>query len=106
MLRNIEEIHAINRKLTRRLDEVMGSQDPDVELVLALIWFVDIIETPYSNYCKTHVPLLDNWPEIMNNSRLQNILTVSVGTNQHKILTRIFAMLDTTIRTILHVISP
>ncbi|KAF8946066.1 hypothetical protein BGZ47_001391 [Haplosporangium gracile] len=75
MLRNIEEIHAINRKLTRRLDEVMGSQHPDAELVLALIWFVDMIEAPYSNYCRTHVPLLDNWPEIINNSRLQNILT-------------------------------
>lgn len=100
MLRNIEDIHAINRKLTKRLDEVVGSQDPDVELVLALIWFVDIIEAPYSNYCRTHVPLLDNWPEIINNTRLQNILTVSVGTKHRKDIGSGHIMQDATIDTI------
>jgi len=84
MLRNIEEIHAINRKMSRRLDEVMASEDLNRELSAALIWFVDLIEAPYSNYCRTHVPHLDNWPEIINNTRLQNILTVSVGTEQPK----------------------
>ena len=78
MLRSIEEIHAINRRLSRRLDDVMASEDITKELGAALMWFVDIIEAPYSNYCRIHVPQLDSWPEIVNNTRLQNILTVSV----------------------------
>ncbi|KAF9090769.1 hypothetical protein BGX23_005749, partial [Mortierella sp. AD031] len=75
MLRSIEEIHAVNRRLSRRLDDVMASEDITKELGAALVWFVDIIEAPYSNYCRIHVPQLDNWPEIVNNTRLQNILT-------------------------------
>ncbi|KAF9119904.1 hypothetical protein BGW39_011811, partial [Mortierella sp. 14UC] len=75
MLRSIEELHAINRKLSRRLEDVMASQDPIQELNIALVWFVDVIEAPYSHYCRIHVPHLDGWPEIINNARLQNILT-------------------------------
>ncbi|KAG0365067.1 hypothetical protein BGZ54_006908 [Gamsiella multidivaricata] len=81
MLRNIEDIYAINRKLIKRLDEVLASEDTTKELGMALIWFVDIMETSYSNYCRGHVPHLDNWPEIINNSRLQNIL-VEIASEQ------------------------
>ncbi|KAF9928653.1 hypothetical protein BGZ65_006151, partial [Modicella reniformis] len=75
MLKNIEDIHSINRKLAKRLSDVMSSEDVTKELGVVLIWFVDVMEAPYSNYCRTHVPHLDNWPEIINNSRLQNILS-------------------------------
>ncbi|KAI8599147.1 hypothetical protein EDD21DRAFT_445597 [Dissophora ornata] len=75
MLRNIEDIHVINRKLSRKLTDVIDSEDVAVELSKTLMWFVDVMEAPYSNYCKIHVPQLDSWPEIINNSRLQNILT-------------------------------
>lgn len=79
MLRDIEIIHTINRKLTKKLEDVQSSPDAMAELGKALMWFVDAMEAPYSNYCRNHVPLLDNWPEIINNSRLQNILTVSIS---------------------------
>ncbi|KAF9180058.1 hypothetical protein BGZ51_006465 [Haplosporangium sp. Z 767] len=74
MLRNIEDIHAINRKLSKKLDEIMGNEDVAKGLETVLIWFVDAMEASYSNYCRNHEPLLDNWPEIINNTRLQEIL--------------------------------
>ncbi|KAG0202008.1 hypothetical protein BGX28_005325 [Mortierella sp. GBA30] len=76
MLRNIESIHTISRKLAKKLGDVMTSQDVTKELGPVLMWFVDAMEVPYSNYCRNHVPQLDNWPEIINNTRLQDILTV------------------------------
>ncbi|KAF9214299.1 hypothetical protein BGZ59_003977 [Podila verticillata] len=75
MLQNIENIHMINRELWKRLDELQDSPEPSQGLGKALMWFVDVMEAPYSNYCRDHEPHLDNWPEIINNSRLQNILT-------------------------------
>lgn len=76
MLQNIETIHQINRKLSKRLNEVQDSPNPSQDLGKLLMWFVDDMEAPYSNYCRNHEPHLDNWPEIINNTRLQNILTV------------------------------
>jgi len=77
MLRNVEDIHAVNRKLSKRLSEVLLNENVNRELGAVLVWFVDVMEAPYSNYCRSHVAHLDNWPEIINNPRLQNILTVS-----------------------------
>ncbi|KAF9108848.1 hypothetical protein BGX27_008199 [Mortierella sp. AM989] len=74
MLRNIEEIHVINRQLSRRLADVLDGEDVMRELGLVLMWFVDIMEGSYSNYCRNHVPHLDSWREIVNNTRLQSIL--------------------------------
>ncbi|KAG0028054.1 hypothetical protein BGZ81_005058 [Podila clonocystis] len=75
MLQNIETIHLINRKLTKRLNEVEESPNPSQDMSKLLIWFIDDMEAPYSNYCRNHESHLDNWPEIINNTRLQNILT-------------------------------
>lgn len=77
MLKNIESIHTISRKLAKKLNDVMASPDVTKQLGSVLMWFVDVMEVPYSNYCRNHVPQLDNWPEIINNTRLQDILTVS-----------------------------
>jgi len=76
MLKNIESIHTISRKLAKKLSDVMASPDVTKQLGSVLMWFVDVMEVPYSNYCRNHVPQLDNWPEIINNTRLQDILTV------------------------------
>ncbi|KAF9172288.1 hypothetical protein BGX21_010818 [Mortierella sp. AD011] len=65
MLRNIEEIHTINRQLSKRLADILET-DGTREL--------NIMEEAYSNYCKNHVPHIDSWPEIINNSKLQGIL--------------------------------
>lgn len=78
MLQNIETIHLINRKLFKRLSEVQDSPNPSQDLGKLLVWFVDDMEVAYSNYCRNHEPHLDNWPEIINNTRLQNILTVRI----------------------------
>ncbi|KAF9344448.1 hypothetical protein BGX26_004354, partial [Mortierella sp. AD094] len=74
LLRNIEEIYAVNRKFSKKLVEVQSSADITKDLGAVLMWFVDSMETSYSNFCRNHVPHFDNWPEIMNNSRLQDIL--------------------------------
>ncbi|KAF9110903.1 hypothetical protein BGX27_005742 [Mortierella sp. AM989] len=74
LLRNVEEIYAVNRKFNKKLAEVQAGTDVTKDLGSALMWFVDSMETPYSNYCRNHVPHFDNWLEIMNNTRLQDIL--------------------------------
>ncbi|KAF8985462.1 hypothetical protein BGZ46_004055 [Entomortierella lignicola] len=74
LLRNVEEIYAVNRKFSKKLVEVQASDDVIKELGVVLMWFVDSMETPYSNFCRNHVPHFDNWVEIMNNTRLQDIL--------------------------------
>ncbi|KAI7819961.1 hypothetical protein BC939DRAFT_246783 [Gamsiella multidivaricata] len=74
LLRNIEDIYAVNRKFSKKLNDVHASGDVMKELGSVLMWFVDSMETSYSNFCRNHVPHFDNWPEIMNNSRLQDIL--------------------------------
>ncbi|KAF9179208.1 hypothetical protein BGZ51_007154 [Haplosporangium sp. Z 767] len=76
LLRNIEDIYAVNRKFYKKLADVQTSADPMKELGTVLMWFADSMETSYSNYCRNHVPHFDNWPEIINNVRLQDILTV------------------------------
>ncbi|KAF9083180.1 hypothetical protein BGX23_011713 [Mortierella sp. AD031] len=75
LLRNIEEIYSVNRKFSKKLVDVQASAEPTKELGSVLMWFVDSMETAYSNYCRNHVPHFDNWPEIINNTRLQDILT-------------------------------
>ncbi|KAF9923535.1 hypothetical protein FBU30_006435, partial [Linnemannia zychae] len=74
LLRNIEDIYSVNRKFSKKLVEVKASADPAKELGPVLMWFVDSMETSYSNFCRNHVPHFDNWPEIINNTRLQDIL--------------------------------
>ncbi|KAF9914711.1 hypothetical protein BX616_007716 [Lobosporangium transversale] len=81
MLRNIEDIHALSRKLSKRLADVATNEDVNRELSLVLVWFMDVMESPYSNYCRSHTPKLDSWPEIMSNSRLQSILA-EIATEQ------------------------
>ncbi|KAF9377412.1 hypothetical protein CPB97_010211 [Podila verticillata] len=75
LLRNVEDIYAVNRKFSKKLVEVVASADVMKELGTVLMWFADSMEVPYSNFCRSHVPHLDNWPEIINNTRLQDILT-------------------------------
>ncbi|KAG0224742.1 hypothetical protein B0O80DRAFT_422049 [Mortierella sp. GBAus27b] len=79
LLRNVEEIYAVNRKFSKRLAEVQSYEDPTKALNDILMWFVDTMETPYSNFCRNHVPHFDNWPEIIHNIRLQDILTTIAG---------------------------
>ncbi|KAF8933244.1 hypothetical protein BGZ58_006493, partial [Dissophora ornata] len=79
LLRNIEDIYAVNRKFSKKLVDVQASDDVMKELGSVLMWFVDSMETSYSNFCRNHVPHFDNWPEIMNNSRLQDILGEIAG---------------------------
>lgn len=91
MLRNIEDIYSANRKLSKRLSDVSASENVSKELGVVLIWFADAMETPYSNYCRSHVPHLDSWQEIANNSRLQNILTeIAAEQVQHVTLDSFF----------------
>jgi len=78
LLRNVEDIYAVNRKFSKKLVDVVASGDVMKELGTVLMWFADSMEVPYSNFCRSHVPHLDNWPEIINNTRLQDILTVIV----------------------------
>ncbi|KAG0325735.1 hypothetical protein BG004_003125, partial [Podila humilis] len=75
LLRNVEDIYAVNRKFSKKLVDVVASADVMKELGTVLMWFADAMEVPYSNFCRSHVPHLDNWPEIINNTRLQDILT-------------------------------
>ncbi|KAF9322604.1 hypothetical protein BG006_002251, partial [Podila minutissima] len=79
LLRNVEDIYAVNRKFSKKLVDVVASTDVMKELGTVLMWFADSMEVPYSNFCRSHVPHLDNWPEIINNTRLQDILTVIAG---------------------------
>jgi len=76
LLRDVEDIYAVNRKFSKKLVDVLAAADVTKELGSVLMWFVDSMETPYSNFCRSHVPMLDNWPEILNNTRLQDILAV------------------------------
>ena len=82
MLRNVEEIYAVNRKFAKKLAEVKAKEDATKELGNVLMWFASAMETSYSNYCHNHVPHFDDWPEIINNTRLQDILTVRLDTKK------------------------
>ncbi|KAF9169529.1 hypothetical protein BGX21_000524 [Mortierella sp. AD011] len=87
LLRNIEDIYAVNRKFSKKLVEVQNGTDITKDLGSVLMWFVDSMETPYSNFCRNHVPYFDSWPEIMNNTRLQDILAqIAVEQVQHTTL--------------------
>ncbi|KAG0212979.1 hypothetical protein BGX28_005220 [Mortierella sp. GBA30] len=87
LLRNIEDIYAVNRKFSKKLVDVKASEDPVKELGSVLMWFVDSMEAPYSNFCRNHVPHFDDWPEIINNTRLQDILqTIAIEKVQHTTL--------------------
>lgn len=81
LLRDVEDIYSVNRKFSKKLVDVLAASDVTKELGSVLMWFVDSMETPYSNFCRSHVPRLDNWPEIMNNTRLQDILAVKKKKN-------------------------
>ncbi|KAF9895636.1 hypothetical protein BX616_009187, partial [Lobosporangium transversale] len=75
LLRNVEDIYAVNRKFSKKLADVKApGADTMKELGTVLMWFADSMETSYSNFCRNHVPHFDNWPEIINNTRLQDIL--------------------------------
>ncbi|CAO3567444.1 unnamed protein product [Mortierella alpina] len=87
LLRNIEDIYAVNRKFSKKLVDVKASEDPVKDLGGVLMWFADQMEAPYSNFCRNHVPHFDDWPEILNNTRLQDILqTIAIEKVQHTTL--------------------
>nr|CAG8543859.1 13133_t:CDS:10 [Entrophospora candida] len=91
MFRLIEGIYKRNRKFCTKLVKI--GVNPNKELGDILMTWVNDMEKPYTNFCKNYKGGFDQWPEIKENTNLQQTLNdMSIQRNQLVSLDCLFEM--------------
>ncbi|CAH1762516.1 11372_t:CDS:10 [Entrophospora sp. SA101] len=91
MFRLIEGIYKRNRKFCTKLVKI--GVNPNKELGDILMTWVNDMEKPYTNFCKNYKGGFDQWPEIKENTNLQQTLNdMSIQRNQLVTLDCFFEM--------------
>lgn len=74
LLKYIHDILKANKRFCMKLTKIAANPKAISELGDVLMQWVDDLEVPYANYCRSYIPNLNQRSDILNNSSIQSTL--------------------------------
>ncbi|CAO3670623.1 unnamed protein product [Rhizopus stolonifer] len=74
LLKHINEIYKVNKSFYAKLLRITQSPQADQEFNKELISWVEDLEVPYTNYCRSYIPNLNRRTDILSNSFISSLL--------------------------------